>query len=77
MINPLETRRLGLEDLTASGRKIVKRPYLRPKITILPIQLDFSLMVTSTAVNMGGKDNVIQVEEWDDSEGAINKDFDF
>lgn len=76
MKTPQEPHCLGAEDLNASVRKKDKKPYLRPKISIQPLQLDFSLMATSTHVRMGGPGNVPQVEDWED-EGETIKDFDF
>ncbi len=73
---PQEIHCLGPEDLNASARKKDKRPYLCPKISIQPIQLDFNLMVTSTHVRTGGPGNVPQVEDWEDS-GGTTRDFDF
>lgn len=73
---PQTTHFLGAEDLNALVWKKDKRPYLSPKISIQPIQLDFNVMITSTHVRTGGPGNVPQVEDWEDSEGNI-KDFDF
>ncbi|AQX06826.1 hypothetical protein KRE40_16885 [Elizabethkingia meningoseptica] len=63
-------------SLQTKYRKCKKRMYITPEIETLLVKMEQGIAAQSAVINIGGSQNIPEIEDWNNGGDIGNKDFD-